>query len=121
MDFDRDRLLLARAILSDLVETLRLTHFASNPVLFLTRLEAIRETAKAQRFGVAAEIAASFEDAMQPVIAGGGGANCWGQNVIENYTEILRDAIGCDRADGAVSEAMLAESMLASVAIRLRA
>ena len=111
MDFDQDRLLLARAGLSDLVEALRLTHFGSNPVLFLTRLESIRETAKAHRFEAVAEIAASFEAAMQRVISGGGA-----DAVIENYVSILREAIGCKNLDGAI-----AESLLASVAIRLRA
>ncbi|NJM50743.1 MAG: hypothetical protein HC843_07580 [Sphingomonadales bacterium] len=111
MDFDNDRLLLARATLSDLVEALRLTHFDNSPVLFLTRLEAIRETAKIQRFDAVAEIAASFEDAMQRVIRRGGA-----ESVIESYLEILREAIGCSNLD-----AVIAESLLASVAIRLRA
>ena len=111
MDFDQDRLLLARAGLSDLVEELRLTHFSSAPVLFLTRLEAIRETAKTHRFDAVAEIAAAFEDAMQRVLHGGGA-----DSVIENYIQILREAIGCSHLDAAI-----AESLLASVAVRLRA
>lgn len=111
MDFDSDRLLLARATLSDLLESLRLTHFGSNPVLFLTRLEAIRETAKIQRFDAVADIAASFESAMQRVISRGGA-----DSVVESYTEILREAIGCN-----ILDAVIAESLLASVAIRLRA
>jgi hypothetical protein len=111
MDFDNDRLLLARATLSDLLESLRLTHFGSNPVLFLTRLEAIRETAKIQRFDAVAEIAGSFESAMQRVICRGGA-----DSVIESYIEILREAIGCN-----ILDAVIAESLLASIAIRLRA
>ena len=111
MDFDHDRLLLARAELSDLVEALRLTHFGGAPVLFLTRLEAVRETAKKHRFEAVADIASAFEDAMQRVIGRGGA-----ESVIGNYTGILREAIGCNHLDPAI-----AESLLASVAIRLRA
>ena len=111
MDFESDRLLLVRAELSDLVEALRLTHFGSNAVLFLTRLEAVRETAKRHRFEAVAEIASAFEDAMQRVISKGGA-----ESVIESYSEILREAVGCSHLDTAI-----AESMLASVPIRLRA
>lgn len=110
MDFDSDRLLLARARLSDLLDALQLTHFGSNPVLFFTRLESIREAAKIHQFHAAAKIAAAFEDAMQRAMEKGGT-----DTVIGNYTQILRDAIGCKNLD-----AVIAESMLASVAIRLR-
>lgn len=110
MDFDNDRLLLARAELSDLVESLRLTSFDTSPVLFLTRLETIRETAKAHRFIALAEIASAFEIAMQRVICRGGS-----ESVISSFTEIMRDAIGCAQLSGHI-----AESMLASVAVRLR-
>lgn len=84
MEYDNDHLLLARARHSDHLDALALTHFGGNPLLFLTRLESIRES---------------------------GGAD----QVIENYTEILREAIGCKILDAAI-----AESMLASVAMRLR-
>lgn len=110
MDFDNDRLLLARAELFDLVESLRLTSFDSSPILFLTRLEAIRETAKAHRFTTLAEIASAFELAMQRVIVSGGG-----ESVISSFTEIMREAVGCAQLGGAI-----AQSLLASVAVRLR-
>lgn len=110
MEFDNDHLLLARARLSDLLDMLELTHFGSNPVLFLTRLESIRETAKIHQFHAVAEIAATFEDTLQRVMEYGGA-----QGVIDNYTGILREAIGCKMLD-----AVIAESLLASVAMRLR-
>ncbi len=110
MEYDNDHLLLARARLSDHLDALALTHFGGNPLLFLTRLESIRETAKIHKFYAVAEIAAAFENAMQRVIESGGA-----DQVIENYTEILREAIGCKILDAAI-----AESMLASVAMRLR-
>jgi hypothetical protein len=112
MDFDQDRMLLARAELSDLAEALRLTHFNSNPVLFLTRLEAIRETSKKYRFESVAEIASAYEDAMQRAISRS--SSC--EAVIGGYNEIMSDAIGCERLDSAV-----AQSLLAMMSVRLRA
>jgi hypothetical protein len=111
MDYNNDRNLLVRAELSDLLEALQLTSFDANPVQFLMRLEAIRETAVQNRFTAVAEIAAVFEAALQRVITSGGA-----DSVVRNFTEILGDAIGCAQLGVHV-----AHGLLASVAMRLRA
>jgi hypothetical protein len=111
MDYDNDRLLLARAQLGELFDELRLTSFDSSPLQFLMRLDAIRQTAAQHRFESVAEIASHFEEAMQRVIASGGN-----EAVVRNYSEILEEAIGCSRIGADV-----AVSLLASVAMRLRA
>jgi hypothetical protein len=110
MDFDQDRLLLARAQLSDLLSVLRITNFDSNPVQFLMRLDAVRHTAMDHRFEAVAEIASHFEEAMQRVLGSGKS-----EMVVRNYTEILDEAIGC----GAMG-VEIAQGLLASVAQRLR-
>jgi hypothetical protein len=111
MDYNNDRNLMVRAQLGDLLDALCLTSFNANPVQFLMRLEAIRETAARNRFTAVAEIAAVFEAAMQRVIKSGGA-----DSVIRNFTEILGDAIGCAQLG-----AHVAHGLLANVAMRLRA
>jgi hypothetical protein len=111
MDYDNDRYLMVRAELSDLLESLRLTSFDSNPVQFLMRLEAIRHKAVEHRFASVAEIAAVYEAAMQRVIQSGGS-----DTVTRNFTGILSDAIGCAQLGTEVAHALLAD-----VALRLRA
>jgi hypothetical protein len=111
MDYDNDRLLLARAQLGELLDALRLTSFDSSPLQFLMRLDAIRQTAVQHRFESVAEIASHFEEAMQRVIKSGGN-----ETVVRNYSDILDEAIGCSRIGAEV-----AQSLLASVAMRLRA
>jgi hypothetical protein len=110
MDFDQDRLLLARAQLSDLLEILRLTSFDASPVQFLMRLDAIRYTAMQHRFESVAEIASHFEETMQRSMGRGG---C--DSVIRNFSDIMDEAIGCNEMGPHV-----AQSLLASVAMRLR-
>jgi hypothetical protein len=109
MDMDHDRTMLVRAELSDLLEALRLTSFESNPMQFLVRLEAIRQTAIAHHFAAVAEIASVFEATMQRVIDHGGA-----DSVVHGFSDILGDAIGCSQLSPAVTQ-----SLLASVAIRL--
>ena len=109
MEFDHDRQMLIRAELSDLLEALRLTTFDTNPLQFLVRLEAIRQTAIAYQFVAVAEIASMFEASMQKVIEFGGA-----DSVITSFTGILEDAIGCQQLIPAVTQ-----SLLASVAVRL--
>lgn len=109
MDIDYDRQMLIRAELSDLLETLRLTHFDSSPLQFLVRLEAIRQTAVAHKFVAVAEIASMFEASMQRVIEYGGA-----DSVVSSFTGILDDAIGCSQLSPSVTQALLA-----SVAVRL--
>ena len=109
MDMTHDRQLLIRAELGDLVDMLRLTHFDRNPVQFLIRLEAIRQTAAAHDFLGVAEIASMFEATMQRVVKTGGA-----DSVIACFTGILDDAIGCSQLSPAVTQ-----SLLASVAVRL--
>lgn len=109
MDMDHDRQLLIRAELGDLLNVLRLTPFDSNPVQFLIRLEAIRQTAVAHNFTAVAEIASMFEATMQRVIETGGA-----DSVIGCFTGILDDAIGCSQLSPVVTQ-----SLLASVAVRL--
>jgi hypothetical protein len=109
MNFDQDRLLLARAQLSDLLNVLRVTNFDSNPVQFFMRLDAVRHTAMDHRFEAVAEIASHFEEAVQRVMASGKS-----DMVVKGYTEILDEAIGC----GAMGMEV-AQGLLASVAQRL--
>jgi hypothetical protein len=116
MDFDQDRLLLARAQISDLLDALRLTNFDTNPVQFFMRLDAIRHTAISHRFEAVAEIALHFEEAMQRSLhrssqSGGGSAI-----VAQYYTDILDESVGCGNVG-----AEIAQSLLASVALRLGA
>ena len=108
MEYNHDRQMLIRAELSDLVEDLRLTDFNSRPLQFLVRLEAIRQTAIAHEFVAVAEIASMFEASMPRVIEFGGG-----DSVINSFTAILDDAIGCQQLSPSVTE-----SLLASVAVR---
>lgn len=110
MDFDQDRLLLAKAQLSDLLNILRVTNFDSNPVQFLMRLDAVRHTAMDHRFEAVAEIASHFEESMERVMGSG-----HSDMIVRNYTEILDEAIGC----GSIG-VEIAQSLLASVAMRLR-
>lgn len=109
MEFDHDRQMLIRAELCDLLEALRLTTFDTNPLQFLVRLEAIRQTAIAHEFVTVAEIASMFEASMQKVIEFGGA-----DSVIGSFTGILDDAISCQQLSPAVTQ-----SLLASVAVRL--
>ena len=109
MDLDHDRQMLIRAELSDLLEALRLTSFDTNPLQFLVRLEAIRQTANAHQFAAVAEIASVFEASMGRVVERGGA-----DSVIGSFTGILSDAIGCSQLSPAVTQ-----SLLASVAVRL--
>ena len=108
MDFDHDRHLLIRAELSDLLESLRLTHFGSSPLQILIRLEAIRHTATVHQFVAVAKIASMFEVSMQRVIESGGA-----DSVIGSFTSILDDAIGCSQLSPSMTQ-----SLLASVAVR---
>ncbi len=109
MKLDHDKYLLARAELSEMLETLQLTSFESNPVQFFIRLESIREAALSYGFAAVAEITSVFEAAMQRAIQFGGT-----QSIIDSFTGILGDAIGCSqlRAD-------VAQALLASVAVRM--
>lgn len=109
MDMDYDRLMLVRAELSDLLDALRLTSFETNPLQFLVRLEAIRQTAIAHHFAAVAEIASVFEASMERVMQSGGA-----DSVIPGFSDILGDAIGCSQLSPAVTQ-----SLLASVAVRL--
>lgn len=109
MDMDHDRNMLVRAELSDLLDALRLTSFDANPMQFLVRLEAIRQTAVAHHFAAVAEIAGVFEASMSRVIEFGGA-----DSVIGGFSDILGDAIGCSQLSPAVTQ-----SLLASVAVRL--
>jgi hypothetical protein len=107
MKYDHDQLLMVRAELCDLCEALRLTAFEANPVQFLLRLEQIRATAALHGLTAVAEIASTFEAALQRV-QGRGGA------VVDSFAAILDDAIGVAHLHPKASEALLA-----SVAIRL--
>lgn len=109
MNMDRDRQMLIRAELSDLLEALSLTSFDANPLQFLVRLEAIRQTARAHHFSTVAEIASVFEASLQRVIHYGGA-----DSVVSSFSSILDDAIGCSQVSAAATQ-----SLLASVANRL--
>ena len=103
MQINHDRFLMVRAELYDLCDTLRQTDFDASPMQFLLRLEQIRATAAHHGLTAIAEIASTYEAAMQRV-----------QAVTEGFGEILRDAIGVAHLHPQASEALLA-----SVAIRL--
>jgi hypothetical protein len=109
MEMDHDRTMLIRAELCDLLDALKLTSFETNPLQFLVRLEAIRQTAIAHHFSAVAEIASVFEASMERVLQSGGA-----DSVISSFNGILGDAIGCTQLSPAVTQ-----SLLASVAIRL--
>jgi hypothetical protein len=108
MQHDLDNLLLIRAELGDLVETLRLTAYEANPLQFLLRLENIREISARHGLSAVAEIAATFEAALQRFGIGGSAT------VVDSFLNILSDAIGVVHLHPGASEAMLA-----SIAIRL--
>jgi hypothetical protein len=108
MKQDHDRFLMIRAELYDLCDALRLTDFDANPVQYLLRLEQIRATAALHGLTAIAEIASTFEAALQRVKPCKGG-----HAMIEGFGEILRDAIGVADLHPKASEALLA-----SVAIR---
>jgi hypothetical protein len=107
MKYDHDQLLMVRAELHDLSEVLRMTAFDANPLQFLLRLEQIRATAAVHGLTAIAEIASTFEAALQRVQGSG-------HNVVDNFSAILDDAIGVAHVHPTASEALLA-----SVAIRL--
>ena len=86
-----------------------MTSFDTNPLQFLVRLEAIRQTAIAHHFAAVAEIASVFEASMSRVIESGGA-----DSVISSFNGILGDAIGCSQLSPTVTQ-----SLLASVAVRL--
>lgn len=109
MDMDHDRLMMVRAELSDMLAALQLTSFDANPVQFLIRLEAIREASLQYGFTAVTEIASVFEAAMQRVLDGRGA-----DSVIDNFTGIMSDAIGCSQLSPGV-----AQSLLASISTRL--
>lgn len=108
MQYDHDQLLLIRAELGELVEALRMTTYDANPLQFLIRLENIRETSARHGLTAIAEIAATFEAALQRFGAHGSHA------VTDSFLGIISDAIGVAHLHPAASEALLA-----SVAIRL--
>ncbi len=109
MEHDHDRMMIVRTQLSDLLDALNLTSFDTNPLQFLIRLESIRQTAHIHGFNAVAEIAAVFEAAMhRPSGTERSSA------IVDNFTAILNDSIGCRQLDPAV-----AQSLLATVALRL--
>lgn len=101
---------LARAEISHMLDDLSLTSFNSSPILFLTRLELIRETAHKCGYAALAEICSAFEIAMERVLHTGGA-----DSVISNFMEIIRDA-----AEYTPASKVRAEPFLASVAVRLQ-
>jgi hypothetical protein len=107
MKYDHDQFLMVRAELCDLCDALRLTDFDASPVQFLLRLEQIRATASFHGLTAIAEIASTFEAALQRVQGRGA-------NVVDCFSAILDDAIGVAHLHPQASEALLA-----SVAIRL--
>lgn len=109
MNLDHDQFLLARARLSDIYDELKITSFDSNAMQFLLRLDNIRTTAISHDFIAVAEIASAFEAALHDAIK-------WGDTkiIIENYMEILQDAIGCSSG-----KADIIQALLASVANRI--
>lgn len=109
MNLDHDQFLLARAQLSDIYDSLKITSFDSNPMQYLMRLDNIRTTAMTHDFIAVAEIASAFEAALHNAIKYGES-----KSVIENFQEILKDAIGCSSDNDEV-----VQSLLASVAIRI--
>ena len=113
MQQDHDRYLMVRAELYDLCDALRLTDFDASPVQYLLRLEQIRATAAFHGLTAIAEIASTFEAALERV-GQRAGTKRHGNAVIDGFGEILRDAIGISNLHPKASEALLA-----SVAIRL--
>lgn len=109
MKYDHDQLLMVRAELFELCETLRMTAFDANPMQFLMRLEQVRATAARHGLSAIAEIASTFEAALHRVRGHGSGSH-----VVDNFENILEDAIGIAHLHPQASEALLA-----SVAIRL--
>lgn len=109
MKYDQDQLLMVRAELHELCETLRMTAFDANPMQFLMRLEQVRSTAAQHGLTAIAEIASTFEAALHRIRGHG-----TGQHVVNNFEAILDDAIGIAHLHPAATEALLA-----SVAIRL--
>jgi hypothetical protein len=109
MKYDHDQMLMVRAELHELCDALRLTAFDANPLQFLLRLEQIRATAAMHGLTAIAEIASTFEAALQRVQG-------HGAQVVEGFEAILDDAIGVAHLHPKASEALLA-----SVAIRLGA
>lgn len=109
MNLDHDQFLLARAQLSNIYDSLKVSSFDSNPMQFLMRLDNIRTTAITHDFIAVAEIASAFEAALH-------NATKYGESksVIDSFLEILKDAIGCSSDDSKV-----VQSLLASVAIRI--
>lgn len=107
MQYDHDQLLLIRAQLGELVEALRLTAYDASPIQYLLRLEQVRDTASRHGLSAIAEIAATFEAALQRFGDKGSPA------VADSFLSILADAIGVAHLHPAASEAMLA-----SVAVR---
>jgi hypothetical protein len=105
--YDHDQWLLVRAELYDLCEALQMTAFDANPLQYLLRLEQVRATAAGHGLTAIAEIASTFEAALQRVQGSG-------QSVVESFSAILDDAIGIAHLHPQASEALLA-----SVAIRL--
>jgi hypothetical protein len=107
MKYDHDRFLMVRTELHDLHDALRMTDFDSTPLQFLLRLEQIRATASFHGLTAIAEIASTYEAALQRVQGRGA-------TVVESFSAILDDAIGVAHVHPKASEALLA-----SVAIRL--
>lgn len=109
MDYSQDNMLLVRKELAELLDALRNTAFDASPLQFLLRLEHIRDFAQGRGLTAIAEIAATFEAALQRV-----GARRQSASIVENFVAILDDAIGVAHVHPKASEALLA-----SVAIRL--
>lgn len=109
MNLDHDQFLLARAQLSDIYDALKITSFDSNPVQFLLRLDNMRTTAMAHDFVAVAEIASAFEAALHNAMKQGDS-----RAVVDNFLNILQDAIGCSSHNSDI-----VQSLLASVAIRI--
>lgn len=114
MQINHDRFLMVRAELYDLCDALRLTDFDASPMQFLLRLEQIRATASHHGLTAIAEIASTYEAALQRVQGQRVQGHGRGQAVTDSFGEILRDAIGVAHVHPQASEALLA-----SVAIRL--
>ena len=113
MKQDHDRFLMIRAELFDLCDALLLTDFDASPMQYLLRLEQIRATAAFHGLTAIAEIASTFEAALQRIGPRGHNRDK-GRAVIDGFGDILRDAIGSADLHPKASEALLA-----SVAIRL--
>jgi hypothetical protein len=109
MHINNDRFLMVRAELYDLCDALRLTEFDASPMQFLLRLEQIRATAAHHGLTAIAEIASTYEAALQRAQGHGRSAA-----ITDGFGAILQDAIGIAHVQPTASEALLA-----SVAIRL--